>query len=470
MTSRDTPSQKCSDMVRTWEAHRVFAGPSGPDMPKRATDRLIDKLVQTLPLPDKGATITYDAEVPGFGIRVTANGARSFVLNYMTAGRERRMTIGQFPTWSSTAAREEARTLRRKVDSGIDPMAERKAQDAAAMAERSAPTMEELFARYDAEHLPRKSPRAAADDRSIWRKIVLPQLGAMKVAEVTWNDVNALHADVSKTRLVRANRMVEVVRKAFNLAIRWGWRSDNPASGISRNQEEKRARYLSAAEVIRLSEALAVHPEKNSANAIKLLMLTGARRGEVLGALWDMFDLEAGVWVKPSAHTKQRKEHRVPLSAPAVQLLSKIWAAAQAKASAGKTPLNPYVFPGHDGKPITDIKRTWLSVCCKAGLAQQVEQRIRDGKAVRTHKGEPLMVWKATARIHDLRHTYASILASDGMSLPIIGALLGHTQPQTTARYAHLMDDPLRAATERVGAFVTASASKNANIKKGAND
>jgi integrase len=424
-------------------------------MPRRSTARLTDKLVRALPMPDKGATITYDADVPGFGVRVTANGARSFVLNYMSAGRERRMTIGQFPTWSATAAREEARALRRKVDSGIDPMAEREAQDAAAVAERSAPTMEDLFTRYEAEHLPRKSPRAAADDRSMWRKIVLPRLAAMKVAGVRPEHIDALHAEVSKTRPVRANRMVEVVRKAFNMAVRWGWRTDNPASGVHRNREERRARYLSAAEVMRLSEALAAHPEKTSANAIRLLMLTGARRAEVLGARWDMIDLEAGVWVKPSAHTKQRKEHRVPLSVPTVQLLTEILTSAQAKALAEGCSVSPYVFPGHDGKPITDIKRTWLSVCRKAGLAEHVEKRTRDSKVVRADEGVPVMTWQATVRIHDLRHTYASILASHGLSLPIIGALLGHTQPQTTARYAHLLDDPLRAATEHVGAMMT---------------
>ena len=133
-------------------------------------------------------------------------------------------------------------------------------------------------------------------------------------------------------------------------------------------------------------------------------------------------------------------------------------------AAAAQTAVSPYVFPGHGGKPITDIKRTWLSVCRAAGLAGQVEKRSRNGKAIRTDKGEPVMVWRATARIHDLRHTYASILASHGLSLPIIGALLGHTQPQTTARYAHLLDDPLRAATERVGAVVTANADKSAHV------
>jgi integrase len=384
-------------------------------MPRRATERLTDRLVRDLPRPSRGAAITYDAEVAGLGARVTAVGTRSFVLNYVCLGRERRTTIGQFPSWSVTAARTEARTLRRKIDSGVDPMDEREAREAGAIADRTAPTINDLFNRYEAEHLPRKSPRAAADDRSMWRKLILPRMGTVKVAAVTPADVDALHAEVSKTRPIRANRVIEVIRKAFNLAIRWGWRTGNPASGVNRNHEHKRTRYLSGAELIRLSEALAVHPEQVSASAIKLLMLTGARRTEVLAARWDMFDLDSGVWVKPSAHTKQRREHRVPLNTPARQLLLELRASSN----------GPFVFPGRGNGPLTEIKRTWAALCASA--------EIKD------------------CRLHDLRHTYASILASAGLSLPIIGALLGHTQTQTTARYAHLLDDPLRAAAEHVG-------------------
>ena len=417
-------------------------------MPRRTTTHLIDRSIRALPVPAAGAVITYDADVPGFGIRVTTKGVRSFVLNYVVHGHERRMTIGRFPTWSATAAREQAKSLRRKVDAGIDPLQEQHAQLRAAEAIRGAPTMTDLFERYAVEHLSRKAPRAAADDRSMWEKIILPRLGTMKVTAVTPTDIDALHADVGATRPVRANRVVEVVRKAFNLAIRWGWRTDNPALGVHRNHEEKRARYLSASEILRLSGALAAHTERTSANAIRLLMLTGARRGEVLGARWDMFDLDAGIWVKPSAHTKQRVEHRVPLSEPAIELLREIKGGA----------IGPYVFPGRNGKPLSDVKRTWATVCRKAGLATQEPKRTRSGKTTLGKDGKPLLIWRPTTRLHDLRHTYASILASEGLSLPIIGALLGHTQPQTTARYAHLLDDPLRAATERASAVMTARA------------
>ena len=386
-------------------------------MPERLTDAAVRKLSP----PDKGQAMCWDSEVKGFALRVTPGGAKAFVLDYRHEGRQRRITIGSYPDWSVQAAREAAKAMKREVDQGRDPMGERHA-------ERAAPTMNELWERYQNEHLPRKAARSQADERIMWEKIILPRFGKIKVASLTHEDIDALHRDVTTVRgtPVRANRTVEVLRAAFNLAIRWKWREDNPASGVRRNIEEKRHRYLTKTEIAALAQALNEHSEQVSANAIKLLMLTGARRGEVLGASWDMFDLENGVWTKPSAHTKQRRLHRVPLSAPALRLLKEIKAG-----SAG-----PYVFPGVDGKPLTDIKRTWASVCAKAGLV--------------TADAEP----KPNVRIHDLRHSFASILVSAGASLPLIGQMLGHTQVQTTQRYAHLFDDPLRKAAETVGAYI----------------
>jgi len=179
-----------------------------------------------------------------------------------------------------------------------------------------------------------------------------------------------------------------------------------------------------ARRLARLVDALNGHPNRRAANAVRLLLLTGARRGEVLAATWEQFDLAAGVWTKPSAHTKQKRAHRVPLSAPALALLLTMRAEAEAAGHG-----SPHLFPGDaPGKPLGDIKNFWGSVCRRAGVAG--------------------------VRLHDLRHQYASMLASAGLSLPIIGRLLGHTQAQTTARYAHLFDDPLRQATERVGALI----------------
>jgi integrase len=228
------------------------------------------------------------------------------------------------------------------------------------------------------------------------------------------------------------------------LSIRWKWRTDNPASGVRRNPEEKRNRFLNKTEIAALAQALSEHSEPVSANAVKLLMLTGARRGEVLGATWAMFDLENGIWTKPSAHTKQKKLHRVPMSGHAVRLLEEIKATAEGS----------YVFPGRDGKPLTDIKRTWLSVCRKAGLVETVQKKDRAGKPVTGRSGKPITIEQPNVRLHDIRHSFASILVSGGASLPLIGQMLGHTQVQTTQRYAHLFDDPMRRAAEMVGAFM----------------
>jgi integrase len=386
---------------------------------------LTDAIVDNLPAPEKGNKIHYDADDPtekkkkavtGLGCRVTASGTKSFIFNYRTrSGLQRRITIGAPPAWKVSAAREEAKRLSRLVDQGLDPMGERHE-------ERAAPSVTDLISRWRAEHAPRKRERSRKEDESLIRQWIAPALGKRKAADVRRSDIDRLHRKISDSGTpVRANRTVTVLSKLFTLAVRWDMRTDNPASGIERNNEEPRHRYLSGDELRRLVEALIAHPNQQAANAVRLLLLTGARRGEVLRAMWDQFDLETGVWTKPSAHTKQKRTHRVPLSAPARQLLAEMEAPAEQP--------SPYLFPGRgiDG-PMIEIKAAWGALCRAANLKD--------------------------VRLHDLRHTYASVLASAGLSLPVIGALLGHTQPGTTARYAHLFDDPLRQATERVGALV----------------
>jgi integrase len=398
------------------------------------TDRrlLEDAAVRKLTVPAKGSKIFYDGGdlkkcVKGFGIRITAGGALAFVLNYRIAGRERRLTIGSFPEWSTKAAREEAKKLRREIDGGHDPLAER-------IAEREAPTVNELIERYRADHASRKRQRSRIEDESLMRQWINPELGSLKVIEIRRSDVERLHRKITASGTpIRANRTITLLSRMLTLAMRWEMRDDNPASGIERNHEEARQRFLSGEELRRLIEAIAVHPNQAAANAVRLLLLTGARRSEVLGATWDQFDLETGVWTKPSAHTKQKRVHRVPLSGPARQLLTEMKAAAEQRKP------SPYLFPGRgvDG-PMVEIKIAWSALRKAAGLNDM--------------------------RLHDLRHTYASVLASAGLSLPVIGALLGHTQPGTTARYAHLFDDPLRRATEHVGLLMSRSGSQTAEI------
>jgi integrase len=379
-------------------------------------EKLTDKLVKALAAPPTANRITYDYEVKGFGCRVTAAGTRAFILNYRTrGGRERRFTIGDAAHWKVDAARQEAKNLKLRIDNGEDPLED-------VQAARGAKTVAELCERFIEDHLPKKRPNTRADYQRAIDLYILPALKHLKIVDVSYADIDGLHRRITKAGATyRANRVASILSKMFSLAIRWGWRTDNPAKGIERNDEHKRQRYLSADELKRLTKALAEAEDRQAADIIRLLLLTGARRGEVLAARWADIDLEAGVWTKPGATTKQRTLHRVPLSGAAKLLLTKLAKAADEGAE--------FVFPGrYDGHRI-EIKYAWADICKAAGI-----------------KG---------ARIHDLRHTYASVLASAGMSLPVIGALLGHTQPATTHRYAHLLDDPLRQATERAAAIVT---------------
>lgn len=397
---------------------------------------LTDSLVKNLPRPRSGNRITYDdgdKAVKGFGVRVTAGGSRSFVLNYRTrTGRERRYTIGQYPDWKTATAREEAKELKKTIDRGVDPLAELEAG-------REAKTVADLATRFVEEHSREKNrPNTTALYEGQIKNWILPKLKNVKVAEVAFADVDGLHRQVKRDGgPYAANRVLALLSKMFNLAIRWKWRTDNPVRGVERNQEHKRQRFLDPTEITKLIDAVSAHEDRQAADIIRLLLLTGARRGELLKATWGQFDLVKGVWTKLGATTKQKTEHRVPLSEPARQVISGLRSEAERRAQTmgAEVSAEDWIFPGRAaGTHREGIKRPWEEMRKAAGLK--------------------------SLRVHDLRHSYASLLASSGLSLPIIGRLLGHTQPATTARYAHLLDDPLRAATEQVGAIVGGSVSK----------
>ena len=190
------------------------------------SQKLTDSIVKTLPIPARGNRIAYDSDVKGFGVRVTAAGARAFVLNYRTrAGRERRFTIGAFPDWRSAAARHEAAELKKRIDRGEDPLGE--IQDA-----RDAKTISDLCERFRAEHFPKKRPSTQLEYGGIIEKYILPELQHRKVAEVNFANVDNMHRLISKHAPYRANRTVAVLARMFALSIKWGWRTDNPAKGI----------------------------------------------------------------------------------------------------------------------------------------------------------------------------------------------------------------------------------------------
>jgi integrase len=312
-------------------------------------------------------------------------------------------------------AREEAKRLKREIDGGADPVGAHRETRAAA-------TVADLCDRFISDHLPRKTLSTQKSYHGLIASEIRPALGRLKVAAVGFAEVDGLHRAITKRgRSYRANRALAVLSKMFSMAIKLRMRADNPCKGIERNQEHKRRRYLSADELTRLIKVLDEYRDQQSADIIRLLLLTGARRGEALQARWQDIDLTGGTCRKPGATTKQKTEHEVPLSAAARQLLAGL---------RQRVPRDvEWLFPAADGSHRRDVKDAWTTICRAANIGG--------------------------ARVHDLRHTYASVLASAGLSLPIIGQLLGHTTPTTTARYAHLFDDPLRAAAERAGAIIT---------------
>jgi integrase len=391
--------------------------------------KLTDAVARKLAGPTDGKSaykIHYDAVVRGFGLRVTRRSvddsgevggeAKSFVLNYRCHGVERRLTIGSFPDWSTTQAREQAKSLKRRIDMGEDPQAERTAA-------RRAPTINDLCDRYIAEHLPSLRESSRFEILSLIKRI-RPELGNRKVADLRRADIERFHRKVSNAGApVRANRLVALLSAMFNRAIAWDIVAANPAKTVKKNREESRQRYLSGDELGRLTQALAAFSDRRVTDAVRLLLLTGARKGELFSAQWSQIDFTEGVWTKPSASTKTGRTHRVPLSAPAMQVLSEI---KEAQASAP----SPFVFPwptrsGH----LEEIHRRWAIITADAAIAG--------------------------LRPHDLRHSFASELVSAGFSLPLIGQLLGHSRPDTTARYSHLYDEAQRVAVERVGARIS---------------
>ncbi len=381
-----------------------------------------------------------DPKATGFGIRSYPGGGKSFFIDYRLDGRQCRYTIGPFPRWSADAARERAKELRKQIDRGHDPAGIKRER-------RTAPTVQDLIDRYIEDHMPTKSREEmrVADEKRMLADIGKHLGKHTKVVDVHDGDIRAMHRKIGESigrsgqpRRVRANRILTVASKMFALSLRSRegenapWRNavlGNPCKGVDRNQEEGRERFFSQAELASISDALAQYPGV-AADCVRLIMLTGCRPAEAMRAEWPEFDNEPGFWIKPSAHTKQRKVHKLPLSPAAIELIERL-----RKVGKGR-----WVFPGDKpGEHLSALWHVWHFVRKQTGLGQD-------------------------ARVYDLRHSFASIGAGGGLSLPIIGRLLGHTQGRTTERYAHLADDPLREAATKITTVITGAGKPGAEI------
>jgi len=363
----------------------------------------------------------WDSELKGFGLKVTQQGGRRWVFKYEDRKRSRRnkrLTLGDASKLPAAKARRLALQMAAAVIDGEDPSEERRKS-------REGLTVAELAERYLEEHArAKKKPSSANLDEGLLRRCILPHLGALKVAEISGPDVRRMHHALRKTP-VQANRALLVLSKALNLAEAWGLRpaASNPCRGLEKFRERRRQRFLSGEELQRLGVALREAEEENEPPsailALRLLLLSGARHNEILTLRWNEVNLERGCLELQDSKSGPKT---IPLGAPALRLL----------ADAVRVEGNPFVCPGHrHGRPFVGIQKVWERIRVRAGLED--------------------------ARIHDLRHSFASVGAGGGLGLPIIGALLGHTQMQTTQRYSHLAADPLHQAAERISSEISAA-------------
>ncbi len=360
-----------------------------------------------------------DGGIRGFGLRIHPSGRKNFVLKYRTRNRRRRqLVLGDYGTLTLKQARERARRELVKVVEGEDPLAER---------ERSirSETVAQLAELYLERHaVPKKKPKSIDEDRRMLRTHVVPRLGRLKVEDVTRRDVGDLHHALRATPYA-ANRVVALVSKMFSLAEKWGLRPDgsNPCRHVERFPEEQRERYLLGAELESLAEVLEAADQgrygPHVVAAIRLLVLTGCRLREILHLRWDQVDFEKRLLRLPDSKDGTKL---VYLNAPALEVLSSI----------PRTAGFVYVVEGRKpAAPRSDLNGPWRRIRKQAGIED--------------------------VRIHDLRHTHAATGAGLGLSLPMIGKLLGHTLPTTTARYAHLAVEPMHQAADLIGAELAAS-------------
>ena len=361
----------------------------------------------------------WDSEIPGFGLRVLPSGRKSYVVQYRVGRRSRRMSLGPSTALTSEQARTRAIGIVASARNGEDPAGKRDAL-------RSAISVNELAERFDKEHIAiRLKASTAKEYRRNLRQFILPALGQLTITDITRADVAKFHHDLRHIPY-QANRCLEVVSKMFNLAEMWGLRPEgtNPRKYIRKYREEKRERFLSEAELRRIGEVLremeAERIELPSAIlAVRLLILTGCRLGEIMTLKWDYVDLTEQVFRLPDSKTGAKVIH---LGQPPVELLQ----------NAQRSSNNPYVIAGAvEGKHLSDLQPFWQRVRARAGLKD--------------------------VRIHDLRHTFASTAVASGQGLAMIGKLLGHTQVQTTARYAHLAAEPVRMAADAIAQNLRAS-------------
>ena len=380
----------------------------------KISKRTVDALA---PGPKDG--YIWDVAIKGFAVKVTPRGTRAYLFEYKDRSRKtRRVTVGHHGIITAEQAREKARALAAEVELGGDPAADRTGHRAAA-------TVSALAEQWLSDHVEaRRKSKTLRDYRGWLDRHVIPGIGSMKVPEVQPRDVEKVVHALSD-HPTTANRVLAVISSMFTFAIRRHMLRDNPARGIEKNSEKKRNRHLSADELQRLGGVLITAETRgdNQAgiDAIRFLLLTGMRRGEVETLQWKFLDWDRGRVSLPDSKTGEKV---VPLGQPALDLLSAI---RERLEEAGTVNADGFVFIGREGH-LVGLPKMWRKWRAEAGLDD--------------------------VRIHDLRHSFASVGASNGTPLFVIGGVLGHKSTATTERYAHLQEDPAKVAADSISTTI----------------
>ena len=381
----------------------------------KLTKRVVDQIV-----PGETDAMHWDDELKGFGLRVWPSGRKVYMVMSRVKGRLRRITIGPHGPVTPEQARIRAHEILSEAKAGRDPAKE---LDQA----RKSPTMKGLGERFLKEHVAvRCKPSTQAEYKRSVELFINPKIGTRKVTDIERQDIAELHHGLCHIPY-QANRTLGVLSKMFNLAEVWGLRPDgsNPCLHVKKYVEKKRERFLSPEEFAALGKVLREVEQNGSetqsaVNAIRLLMLTGCRLSEITTLKWDYVDIKACELRLPDSKTGAKVVHFGKTAADVLNSIKKLDG-------------NPYVITGTKmvGSRLTDLQHPWRRIRTKAGLDN--------------------------VRIHDLRHSYASGALALGEGLTMIGKLLGHTQVQTTARYAHLANDPIKSAAGRVSDTIGAA-------------
>lgn len=404
--------------------------------------------------PNPRPYFIWDTELKGYGARIDPTGAKTFIVRYRPKGQgasapKRFVTVGRYGTLTADEARTRAKQILGAVATGDDP--------AAKIAEkRAAATFKDAAALFIDQHVSTKRKLNTAEGyRALLNAHALPLFGSRKIETITTSEVARLHHQL-RERPYQANRLLAVISSLYSFAERQGLVPEgfNPAKKVEKYREHRRERFLTGEELERVGSALREgetvgigwspdddepeskhlpRPEnrrtllsRQATDAMRMLIFTGARLREILNLKWENVDLERGLLLLPDSKTGRKS---IVLNEAAIDILK------------GHPRLGSYVIAGDKpDMPRTDLKKPWAAICKHAAL---------EG-----------------VRLHDLRHTFASIGAGASLGLPIVGGLLGHSQPQTTARYAHLDADPLRRATNVIGHRLAASMSGNNRDKE----